>query len=123
MRPEMDGRESIGQKGWISRLIAFTGQSLKGPAGSVAFMKLADTALDVTFNRDGSIDKQVPAAGRAQGIAFKMGKGRVVMMGEAGMLSAQLAGAQKRKFGMNRAGIDNRQLALNVMHWLSGLLK
>jgi len=27
------------------------------------------------------------------------------------------------KFGMNRAGIDNRQLALNIMHWLSGLLK
>jgi len=27
------------------------------------------------------------------------------------------------KFGMNRPGIDNRQLALNIMHWLSGMLK
>jgi hypothetical protein len=26
-------------------------------------------------------------------------------------------------FGMNRPGIDNRQLALNIMHWLSGLLQ
>jgi hypothetical protein len=107
----------------ISRIIAFTGQSLKGPAGSVAFMKLADSAVDVTPARQGSEQKQVSAAGRAQGIAFKLGRGRVVVLGEAGMLSAQLAGPRKMKFGMNRTGIDNRQLALNIMHWLSGLLK
>jgi hypothetical protein len=46
-----------------------------------------------------------------------------VVLGEAAMMSAQLAGPQKMKFGMNRPGIDNRQLALNIMHWLSGLLK
>lgn len=107
----------------ITRIIAFTGQSLKGPTGSVAFMKLADTAVDLTLARPGSEQKEVSAAGRAQGIAFKFGKGRVVVMGEAGMLSAQLAGPRKMKFGMNRPGIDNRQLALNIMHWLSGLLK
>ena len=106
----------------ISRIIAFTGQSLKGPKGSVAFMKLADTAVDVTPARQGSEQKQASAAGHAQGIAFKFGKGRVVVMGEAGMLSAQLAGPGKMKFGMNRPGIDNRQLALNIMHWLSRLL-
>ncbi|HYN25556.1 MAG TPA: hypothetical protein VES69_10995, partial [Pyrinomonadaceae bacterium] len=64
----------------------------------------------------------VSAAGRAQGIAFKFGKGRVVVLGEAAMLSAQLAGAEKRPMGMNVPGSDNRQLALNIMHWLSGLL-
>jgi hypothetical protein len=26
-------------------------------------------------------------------------------------------------FGMNHPGIDNRQLTLNIVHWLSGLLK
>lgn len=102
----------------VSRVIAFTGQSLKGPEGSVAFMRLADTALDAM---PGS-DKQVSAAGRAQGLAFEFGKGRVVVMGEAGMLSAQLAGPNKMPFGMNRPGIDNRQLALNLMRWLSRLL-
>jgi len=106
----------------ISRIIAFTGQSLKGPEGSVAFMKLADTAVDVTPARNGAERKEASAAGHAQGIAFNYGKGRVVVMGEAGMLSAQLAGPQKMKFGMNRPGIDNRQLALNIMHWLSRLL-
>lgn len=67
--------------------------------------------------------KKSSAAGRAQGIALAFGKGRVVILGEAAMLSAQLAAIDKSPFGMNRAGTDNKQLALNIMHWLSGLLK
>ncbi|MDQ1524147.1 MAG: hypothetical protein QOG00_386 [Pyrinomonadaceae bacterium] len=102
----------------VKRVIAFTGQSLKGPEGSVAFMKLADTAKDA----QPGVGAQVSAAGRAQGVAFAFGRGRVVVMGEAGMLSAQLAGPNQVPFGMNRPGIDNRQLALNLMHWLSRLI-
>lgn len=104
----------------VAKIIAFTGQSLKGPAESVAFMKLADTAQD---RMPGPDSKPVSAAGRAQGIALKVGKGRALFLGEAAMLSAQLAGPNQMKFGMNRPGIDNRQLALNIVHWLSGLLK
>lgn len=103
----------------IKKVIAFTGQSLKGPPNSVAFMKLADTAQDVM---PGPNNAPVSAAGRAQGIAMKFGRGRVVVLGEAGMLSAQVAGPQRVPFGMNRPGLDNRQLALNIMHWLSGKL-
>ena len=55
-------------------------------------------------------------------MAFAFGRGRVVVMGEAGMLPAQLAGADKKPFGMNRPGIDNRQLVLNIMHRLSRLI-
>lgn len=65
----------------------------------------------------------ISAAGRAQGIAMTLGKGKVILMGEAGMLSAQVVMPQQVKFGMNRSGIDNRQLALNMMHWLAGILK
>jgi hypothetical protein len=104
----------------VNKIIAFTGQSLKGPAGSVAFMKLADTAQD---RMPGPDSKPVSAAGRAQGIALKLGKGRAIFLGEAAMLSAQITGANQMKFGMNHPGIDNRQLALNIVHWLSGLLK
>ena len=100
----------------VNKIIAFTGQSLKGPAESFAFMKLADTAQDVM---PGPNSVPVSAAGRAQGIAMKFGRGRVVVLGEAGMLSAQIAGPQRMAFGMNRPGLDNRQLALNIMHWLS----
>jgi hypothetical protein len=104
----------------VNKIIAFTGQSLKGPAGSVAFMKLADTAQD---RMPGPDSKPVSAAGRAQGIVLKLGKGRAIFLGEAAMLSAQITGPNQTKFGMNHPGIDNRQLALNIVHWLSGLLK
>ena len=107
----------------VSRIIAFTGQSLRGPEGSVAFMKLANTAVDLTPRGKGVEPGRASAAGRAQGLAFNLGKGRVVVLGEAAMLSAQIVGPEKTKFGMNRPGLDNRQLALNIMHWLSGLLK
>lgn len=107
-----DGRNSEER---VNRLIAFTGQSLKGPADSFAFMRLADTALDAVPNTQ----QRTSAAGRAQGLAINFGKGRVVVMGEAAMLSAQLAGPNKLPFGMNRPGTDNRRLALNILHWLS----
>ena len=103
----------------ITRIQSFTGQSLKGPKESVALLKLADSARDL----NPETKAQASAAGRAQGIALPFGKGRVVMMGEAAMLSAQLAGPQKMKFGMNQPGLDNRQFALNVMHWLTGILQ
>jgi hypothetical protein len=102
----------------INKIITFTGQSLKGPADSVAFLKLADTAVDV---KPGGDTEPASAAGRSQGIAMASGKGRIVVLGEAAMISAQIA--NNRAFGMNRPGIDNKQLALNIVHWLAGLLK
>jgi hypothetical protein len=104
----------------INKIIAFTGQSLKGPPDSFALLKLADTAVDTMPGENAA---RTSAAGRAQAIVMKVGKGRVVVQAEAAMLSAQLAGPNKVPFGMNRSGIDNRQYALNLMHWLSGLLK
>lgn len=102
----------------VNRVIVFTGQSLKGPTGSEAFLNLADTAVD----KIASPEKSGSAAGRAQGIALRLGKGRVVVLGDAAMLSAQLTGSDNQPFGMNVPGIDNKQLALNIMHWLSGKL-
>ncbi len=102
----------------IHRVLTFTGQSLKGPEGSVAFLQLADSALDLTFPDQ----KPLPAGRRAQGLALHYGKGRVVVMGEATLLTALVAGPARRRLGMNVPGIDNRQLALNILHWLSGLM-
>jgi hypothetical protein len=102
----------------VNRIQTFTGTSVKGPEGSVPILKLADTAVDLAMEDE----KPASAAGRAQGVAFSLGRGRVVVMGEAAELSAQVFGADE-KFGMNVPGIDNRQMAINIMHWLSGLLE
>ena len=104
----------------INLLRSFTGQSLTGPKDSVAILKLSDTATD---SPGYEAQTSVSAAGRAQALAFKFGKGRVVVQGEAAMLSAQISGSEKRQMGMNVPGNDNRQYALNLMHWLSGILK
>lgn len=111
----------------IDRVISFTGTSVKGPTNSVAFLKLSDTAFDVlpaeikpgSGNGAAQEPRLVSAAGRAQGVAFELGKGRAVFLSEAAMLTAQVT-PQGVNFGMNVAGFDNSQLALNIMHWLSG---
>ena len=109
----------------------FTGQSLSGPPGATILLRLPDPAfeardsdtLDAAAN--GRPATVTPVGGRAQGLAFTHGKGRVVVLGEAGMLSAQivrLPGRPEMRMGMSVKGYDDRQFALNIMHWLSGLL-
>lgn len=118
----------------VERVLTFTGQSLRGPADGQALLSLSDLAVDrpasspnvekvggkvrVTMN----YGDPVSAKGRAQGLALRVGKGRVVVLGDAGMLSAQRNGRGGSPVGMNFPGYDNRQLALNIMHWLSRLL-
>jgi hypothetical protein len=115
--PIVDGRN---EKERVNKVLSFTGQSLKGPEESSSVLKLSDTAQDSPNHEQKSMTS---AAGRAQALAFKVGKGRVVVHGEAAMLSAQIAGPEKFKMGMNVEGYDNKQYALNIMHWLSGALK
>ena len=115
----------------IERVLVFTGQSLGVPEGASAFMRLGDAAIEYPPNepsivREGgdvrvsmTYGDATSARGRAQGIAIEFGAGRIVMLGETGMLRAQRDG--RNRVGMNYLGYDNRQLALNIMHWLSRL--
>lgn len=57
------------------------------------------------------------SAGRVQGIALEFGEGRVVVLGEAAMLTA--SDGADRAGGLDKAGVDNRHLALNVLRWLA----
>jgi len=114
----------------ISVVETFTGQSLQPPAGATPLLRLAPTAMDrlpraarsvtrggtttTTFETD---DRS--AAGRVQGLALEYGRGRVVVLGEAAMLSAQADGHGHR-FGMNaEPANDNGLFALGVMRWLA----
>jgi hypothetical protein len=115
----------------LKRILTFTGQSVKGSAAAVPFLALSDTATErppgpPQVERNGrsvrvTMEYGAPlsAAGRAQGLAFDMLAGRVVVLGDAGMLRAQ-RGRRGELVGMNVPGYDNRQLALNIMHWLRG---
>jgi hypothetical protein len=83
-----------------------------------------DSTAIATPMRDDSPQRLTSAAGRAQGLALTLGTGRVVILGEAAMLSAQIAripGREPIYMGLNVPGNDDQQFALNVLHWLSRL--
>jgi hypothetical protein len=122
---------------------AFTGQSLTVPNGATMLMRLSPTARNAATPADMDAEdeaarnadsakhaygsRSTSAAGRAQGLAMQFGKGRLVVLGEAALLSAQViryAGSTPHdmKIGMNTSGNDDRQFSLNIFHWLSGLL-
>jgi hypothetical protein len=52
--------------------------------------------------------RRISAAGRSQGIAFVFGRGRVVVVGEMGVLVDYSA-----------PGMQNAQFALNAVRWLA----
>ncbi|HEX8262448.1 MAG TPA: hypothetical protein VF547_06205 [Allosphingosinicella sp.] len=93
---------------------SFTGQSLAG-AGTPLLVLPPDA---VEYVPPGPRLKPVRAGGRAQAVALAHGRGRVVVLGEAAMITAQLDDSGK-PFGMNLPGIDNQAFALNLFHWLS----
>jgi hypothetical protein len=112
--PITDGRNSAER---IERIVTFTGQSLSVPPGAIPVLRMDDNAYDWKSRSERS-----PARGHAQGIAMAFGKGKLVVFGEAAFLSAQVD-PLGFKMGMNSAGNDDKQFALNILHWLSGALK
>jgi hypothetical protein len=112
-----DGR-SLPEK--VSRVVSFTGQSLDGPPDAIALLTLPVSAKEfVPPPPNFPPNFEEKPAGDSQGLAFEFGTGRVAVLGEAGMLTAQVEGG--KRFGMNVAK-ENAQFALNVMHWLTRLL-
>lgn len=114
----------------LTKVLTFTGQGLRGPAESGGFLRVSDAAVSrpaqPIVERDGgdvrvhvTYGDPVPARSFFQGLAITHGRGRVVVLGDAAMITAQLRRFDGRPVGMNVAGYDNRQLALNIMHWLT----
>jgi WD40 repeat protein len=92
----------------VDEVVTFAGQSLVAENDFTPFLILSPTAVD--HLEGGRVDS---AAGHAQGVAGTFGLGRVVVLGEAMMFMGP---------GLDSPDYDNRQLALNVVRWLSGRL-
>lgn len=99
----------------VIRVMTYTGQSLAGPPGAAVLLRLPDAAREAVPLADGGTVER--PAGPAQGIAFEHGRGRVVVLGEGGMVTAQVAG--RVPYGMNTPDNDNAQFVRNVMGWLA----
>ena len=131
----------------LHRLVAFTGESVSIPKGATALLILSGTAglaspgseLEPMFDKDAvkakaareAALKRAPAGAKSMAVAFSSGKGRVVISGEAGMMTAQIW-KEKQKDGSEKIagtmgwevpGNDDRQYVLNILHWLSGAIQ
>ncbi|MFA6115051.1 MAG: DUF4350 domain-containing protein [Sphingomonas sp.] len=117
------------EKEEVRQVRTFTGQSLSVPDGAVALLGLPADAIEVATPLEaGALLKgETPPGramgGRAQAVAMTLGKGRVVIAGEAAMFSAQTVSRPNqpiRYMGLTVA--DDQQFALNTLHWLSHLI-
>lgn len=105
----------------IDTVVTFTGSAFKIPKGAMPLLALKNYTL-VMPTVAWQFEENSPylsSEGYYQGACFLYGKGRVVVMGEAAMFSAQLAGPNRNKVGMNTPEANqNAQFLLNILHWL-----
>ncbi|QKX06743.1 hypothetical protein HN014_18070 [Aquimarina sp. TRL1] len=106
----------------IDSIQTFTGQGFKIPQKATSILDLtkeqqvfmADTMW--VFNDQ---TRKFSAEKLSQGAYMNFKKGKIVVFGEAAMFTAQLAGPQRRKIGMNaETAHQNYKLLLNIIHWL-----
>lgn len=121
--PIVSGR-TAGER--VDSVATFTGSAFKVDTGEPLLIFINPQAFAVTpkvFGQPSENDPRTAIQGWLQGAALHVGKGRVAVFGEAAMFSAQLAGPARMPMGMNHPlAKQNAQFALNVMHWLSGML-
>jgi hypothetical protein len=113
------GQDAAGQ---VDSIYSFTGQAFTIPDDASPVLVFRENYLLLMTDTAWVFNERTvfkPITGWSQ-LAYKnYGKGRVVMSGEAAMFTAQLAGPQQSRAGMNSPFAKrNYQLLLNIIHWL-----
>jgi hypothetical protein len=110
----------------VDSVVSFTGQGFRVTGAAVPLMTLAEGTsilLPQVAWQFSKLTPRIAGAGLLQGAALTFGRGRSAFFGEAAMFTAQLGGPQRVPMGMNDpTAPQNAQFALNVVHWLSGVL-
>ncbi|MBL7826400.1 MAG: hypothetical protein JNJ57_07205 [Saprospiraceae bacterium] len=107
----------------IDTLVTFTGSAFKAPkrAKPLLILKNYTLAMPITAWQFEENTPVKPSEGYLQGAYMHYGKGRIVVMGEAAMFSAQLSGPNRNRIGMNSAEArQNAPFLLNLIRWLDG---
>lgn len=107
----------------IGRVATFTGSAFRVAGDAAPLLVLPTGAVSMEPSVAWKFADDTPrtdVSGWLQGAVLSFGKGRLAVFGEAAMFSAQLAGPQRTKMGMNSPEApDNAQFLLNVLHWLT----
>jgi hypothetical protein len=111
----------------VESVATFTGSAFQVEGDAQPLLILGPSVVSFMTSVGGRITDKTPRTsvkGWYQGAVMRFGKGRVAVFGEAAMFSAQVAGPNRNPMGMNAPiAARNPQFLLNVMHWLSGILK
>jgi len=111
----------------VRQIVTFTGQAFKIPDDAMPVLVFDERYVNFLPDTAWVFSESTPmnnAGGWSQGAYKQSGKGRIVVFGEAAMFSAQLAGPNRVKAGMNHeVAKENYQLLLNIIHWLDGKIQ
>ncbi len=110
----------------VNQVRTYAGQGLAIPENAQSILNLDESQtvflVDTMWVFNDDIE-QFPARNLSQGAVMNFEKGKIAVFGEAAMFSAQIAGADRRKVGMNTPEAEeNYQLLLNIVHWLDDRL-
>ena len=110
----------------VEQITTFTGQAFRLPKAATPVLTFRSDYVNLLPDTAWVFDESTTVLhinGWSQGAYRPFGKGRVVVFGEAAMFTAQLAGPQHFKMGMNNeVAPENYRLLLNIIHWLDGKL-
>ena len=101
----------------INQLLTFGGSGLSGE-GFSNIVKLSNSSKNIMH----STGVGPSGSGNSQGLAGKIGKGKVVALGDSNGFTAMIFEQEnglKQAAGMNLKGYDWKQFLLNTLHWLS----
>ena len=106
----------------VDHVVTFTGQGFKIPREATPILVLKSSFINLLPDTAWAFKPDTPKytiGGWSQGSFREFGKGRIVVFGEAAMFTAQLAGPNKARVGMNsEMASQNYRLLLNIIHWL-----
>jgi hypothetical protein len=122
--PITDGRS---QDERIESVATFYGHAMRGTSKAIrpimVFGPEIESMHPMGLWEIGDDTPRIAVGGWMQGAVRTLGRGRVVIYGEAGMAVAQRAGPRSQPVGMNtKAGAQNPQMLINTVRWLSKIL-
>jgi hypothetical protein len=101
----------------VSRLITFGGSALTGE-GYSSLLELSKSSENIVH----STGVGPVGSGNSQGLAGKIGKGKVVALSDSNGFTSMIFDEEdgsKQAAGMNLQNYDWKQFVLNTLHWLS----
>ena len=121
--PILRGREGTDEP--VRGVMTFGGSAFFPSTGVQPLLQVPEGAIGMAYFQEIPEEfwPEYPMDGWLVGGAMDYGEGRVVILGEAAMCSAQLSGPdQDRLMGMNNPlSVDNPRFCLNAVRWLAGV--